>query len=71
MRKLHNDRPVTPWYLDAVLNTYPSGVPCRSSLFHQEDSGMLYRNLLHSDELEKRDCSQPCKAGENYSMTPL
>ncbi|XP_025078995.1 uncharacterized protein LOC112555055 isoform X3 [Pomacea canaliculata] len=63
VRKLHNDRPVTPWYLDAVLNTYPSGVPCRSSLFHQEDSGMLDRNLLHSDELEKRDCSQPCKAG--------
>ncbi|KAK7089951.1 hypothetical protein V1264_009824 [Littorina saxatilis] len=51
------------WYWDAVLTAQASGIPCRSSLFHEENEkgDRLFRGRFRQDEIMRRTCNTPCK----------
>ncbi|XP_046555282.1 Ig-like V-type domain-containing protein FAM187A [Haliotis rubra] len=58
IKKINQQRKCKPWYIDAIMTSYPAGVPCRSSLFrgHQEIKP-------RPDEIEAEFCEVPCMKG--------
>ncbi|XP_046364192.2 uncharacterized protein LOC124140587 [Haliotis rufescens] len=58
IKKIDQQRKCKPWYINAVMTSYPVGVPCRSSLFHGHQA-----IKPRPDEIEAEFCEVPCVAG--------
>ncbi|KAL8600009.1 hypothetical protein ACOMHN_057778 [Nucella lapillus] len=62
VRKRHQNKEVKPWYIDAVLTAQSNGVPCRSSVFHNQlDIGQKNTQYFRADQMFRRSWKKKVK----------
>ncbi|XP_041365185.1 uncharacterized protein LOC121380437 isoform X2 [Gigantopelta aegis] len=61
IKKMYKKLAAKPWFVEAVLSTYNSGVPCRSSVFTNHKDLSVDR----PDEMESASCKIKCVTSFN------